>query len=119
MGKTTRFAQTFFSGGEFTPTTQTADIALLSAKKSEKKLPKIVLVSLADNSFVGESTIRVEQGDGWEGGQKTWSARDGATEPYRDVFTGVFLSPFPASAVTTQIRNPGQSPGNNEPGTRQ
>ena len=56
---------------------------------------------------------------GAEGFPKTWNARDGATEPYRDVFTGVFLSPFPASAVTTQIRNPGQSPGNNEPGTRQ
>jgi len=25
---------------------------------------------------------------------------DGATEPYRDVFTGVFGSPFPTSAAT-------------------
>ncbi len=30
---------------------------------------------------------------------KPWSARDGATEPYMDVFTGVFWEAFPQCSL--------------------
>ena len=35
----------------------------------------------------------------WQGFPKTWSARDGATEPYMDVFTGVFRKALPDSRL--------------------
>jgi hypothetical protein len=37
-----------------------------------------------------------KQVQGGQGRQKIWSAREGATKPYRDVFTGVFLTALPA-----------------------
>ncbi len=37
------------------------------------------------------------QGAGGVGGQKMWSAMDGATKPPMDGFTGVFLTPNPTS----------------------
>ena len=45
------------------------------------------MLALSDNWWL--------TGTGAEGFPKTWSARDGATEPYMDVFTGVFQKPVP------------------------
>ncbi|CAN0604658.1 unnamed protein product, partial [Ectocarpus sp. 12 AP-2014] len=58
---------------------------------------KHVLLLLNDSiNFRGLHTVRAADGKVLT---KTWSARDGATEPYRDVFTGVFRENLPVSGL--------------------